>query len=385
MESVLKGLFLKMSLNITRLNLTWNTCRLRSLRNPGNLHTASYTFLTLMSVLLYPCVGSTEAATREYWIAAEKVEWNYAPSGQNLIRPAMGLDVWGKALVYEKYRYIQYTDGTYTTQVEQPVWMGILGPQLHAVEGDSVRVHFLNRADKPLSIHVHGLQYDEANEGADMKGSGAAVPPGGKFIYHWEADSDAAPGPNDPSSIVWLYHSHVNAVTEVYDGLIGTIVVTKKGMERAVNDPRPKDIDKAFTTLFLVFNENGRTIVKSGQRAGYDSPEEAEEGNLKHAINGYIFGNLQGLEVEQHDKVRWYLIGLGTEVDMHTAHWHGQTVLNAGKRTDVVELLPGTMVTVDMTAKTSGNWLYHCHVADHITAGMNTRWRVVPRSPENTH
>ena len=378
MESALKGPFLKMSLNLMRLKLT-NTCQLRSLLNPGNLQSTSYTFLTLMSVLLYLCTSAAEAETREYWIAAEKVEWNYAPSGQNLIRPAMGLDVWGKALVYEKYRYIQYTDDTYTTQVEQPVWMGILGPQLHAVEGDSVRVHFLNRADKPLSIHVHGLQYDEANEGADMKGSGAAVPPGGKFIYHWEADSDAAPGPNDPSSIVWLYHSHVDAVTEVYDGLIGTVVVTKKGMERAANDPHPKDVDKAFTTLFLVFNENDRKIIKSGQSADYDSPEEAEEGNLKHAINGFIFGNLQGLEVEQSDRVRWYLIGLGTEVDMHTAHWHGQTVLNAGKRTDVVELLPGTMVTVDMTAKTPGNWLYHCHVADHITAGMNTRWQVVPK------
>ena len=173
-------------------------------------------------MILYLPTGSVEAATREYWIAAEKVEWNYAPSGQNLIRPNMGLDVWGKALVYEKYRYIQYTDNTYTTRVEQPTWMGILGPQLHAVEGDSVKVYFLNRADKPLSIHVHGLQYDEDNEGADMKGSGAAVKPGSTFTYHWEADSDAAPGPNDPSSIVWLYHSHVDAVTEVYDGLIGT-------------------------------------------------------------------------------------------------------------------------------------------------------------------
>ncbi|MXY26556.1 multicopper oxidase domain-containing protein [Candidatus Poribacteria bacterium] len=339
----------------------------------------SYKLIAFTSVLLFYCTTFVEATTREYWIAAEKVEWNYAPSGENLIRPAMGLDVWGKALVYEKYRYIQYTDDTYTTQVEQPVWMGILGPQLHAVEGDSVKVHFLNRADKPLSIHVHGLQYDEDNEGADMKGSGAAVQPGSTFTYHWEADSDAAPGPNDPSSIVWLYHSHVDAVTEVYDGLIGTIVVTKKGMERSIDDPRPKDIDKAFTTLFLVFDENGRKIVKNGQREEYESTEEAEEGNLKHAINGFIFGNLQGLEVEQGDKVRWYLIGLGTEVDMHTAHWHGQTVLNTGKRTDVVELLPGSMVTVDMTAKTPGNWLYHCHVADHITAGMNTRWRVVPK------
>ena len=379
MKSALNLEFLKMSLNIINVNLTESGCKPRLLFNTRNLQLAFYTFLVFTSALLCFCTDSAEAETREYWIAAEKVEWNYAPSGQNLIRPSMGLDVWGKALVYEKYRYIQYTDASYTTQVEQPVWMGILGPQLHAVEGDSVRVHFLNRADKPLSIHVHGLQYNEENEGADMKGSGAAVPPGDTFTYHWEADSDAAPGPNDPSSIVWLYHSHVDAVAEVYDGLIGTVVVTKKGMERAANDPRPKDIDKAFTTLFLVFNENDRKIVKSGQSEAYESPEEAEEGNLKHAINGFIFGNLQGLEVEQDDRVRWYLIGLGTEVDMHTAHWHGQTVLNAGKRTDVVELLPGTMVTVDMTAKTPGNWLYHCHVADHITAGMNTRWRVIPK------
>ena len=379
MKVALKFYFLKMSLNIMNIKSSVCNCRLGTIFYTGNLQLTRYASLTFIGLLLCLLTSGAESATREYWIAAEKVEWNYAPSGQNLIRPEMGLDVWGKALVYEKYRYFQYTDNTYTTQVEQPVWMGILGPQLYAVEGDSVKVHFLNRADKPLSIHVHGLQYDEANEGADMKGAGAAVEPGDTFTYRWEADSDAAPGPNDPSSIVWLYHSHVDAVTEVYDGLIGTIVVTKKGMERSPDDPHPKDVDKAFTTLFLIFNENDRKIVESGQSETYESPEEAEEGNLKHAINGFIFGNLQGLEVEQHDRVRWYLIGLGTEVDMHTAHWHGQTVLNAGKRTDVVELLPGTMITVDMTAKTPGDWLYHCHVADHITAGMNTRWRVLPK------
>ncbi len=338
-----------------------------------------FVFFVGIGVLLSLYIGIAGAATREYWLAAEKVEWNYAPSGQNLMHPKTGLGVWGKALVYQKYRYIQYTDGTYTTRVEQPEWMGILGPQLHAVEGDSLTVHFRNLADKPLSIHVHGLQYDEQNEGADMKGPGAAVGPGSTFTYHWEVNSDAAPGPSDPSSIVWLYHSHVDAVTEVYDGLIGTIVVTKKGMERSEADARPKDIDKTFTTLFLIFDENGREIIKSGQQTDYDSLEEAEEGNLKHTINGFIFGNLLGLEVTEGDRVRWYLVGLGTEVDMHTVHWHGQTVLNAGRRTDVVELLPGTMISVDMTAKTPGNWMYHCHVADHITAGMVTRWRVVPK------
>jgi len=152
-------------------------------------------------------------------------------------------------------------------------------------------------------------------------------------------------------------------------------------MERSATDPRPKDVDVALTTLFMIFNENGREAVKipgsvMHKKKKILNEEEEEEGNLKHAINGYIFGNLKGLTTNKNDRVRWHLIGMGTEVDIHTAHWHGKTVLEHGRRTDVVELLPTSMVSVDMVADNPGNWLYHCHVADHITAGMITRWRV---------
>ena len=59
-----------------------------------------------------------------------------------------------------------------------------------------------------------------------------------------------------------FYHSHVDSVTEIYDGLIGTIIVTKKGMQRSSTDPRPKDIDTAFTTMFMIFDENGREKIQ---------------------------------------------------------------------------------------------------------------------------
>lgn len=97
-----------------------------------------------------------------------------------------------------------------------------------------------------------------------------------------------------------------------------------------------------------------------------------------HAMNGYIFGNLSGYKVKQGEKVRWHLVGMGSEVDLHTAHWHGQTVLNHGRRTDVIELLPSSMTSVDMLADNPGTWLYHCHVTDHIAAGMSTLWSVEP-------
>jgi hephaestin len=74
--------------------------------------------------------------------------------------------------------------------------------------------------------------------------------------------------------------------------------------------------------------------------------------------------------------VRWYVIGMGTEVDLHTPHWHGNTVLINGMRTDVAELLPMSMIVADMVPDDIGTWLYHCHVNDHITAGMQALYRV---------
>jgi len=321
-------------------------------------------FLSILLLTLLITHNSVYSAERIYWIAAEKVAWNYAPSRKNLIKPGAGMGVWGKKLIYRKYRYIQYTDSNFNKIIKAPESMGILGPQIRAVEGDTIKVHFYNKTDKPLSMHPHGVNYEKKSEGADSSGKGAEVRPGEKYTYHWQADADSAPGANDPSSIVWLYHSHVDPVKESYDGLIGTIVITKKGYQRSDQDPRPKDIDVEFTTLFMVFNEN-----KANAKIQH-------EGELKHSINGYIFGNLKGLTATKGQKIRWYLLAMGTEIDMHTAHWHGKTVVENGRRTDVVELLPASMKTVDMVANNPGSWLYHCHVNDHITAGMSARWQI---------
>jgi len=100
------------------------------------------------------------------------------------------------------------------------------------------------------------------------------------------------------------------------------------------------------------------------------------EGNLMHAINGYVYGNLPGLNMKLGEKVRWHLIALGTEVDLHTPHWHGHTGLQNGRRTDVIELLPASMKTLDMNIDNTGSWMYHCHVNDHIFAGMTALYHV---------
>ena len=320
----------------------------------------------IVYVLLTYLVGfsfsiSTQAHNiREYWVAAEKTPWNFAPSEQNLIAPNDGLSVWGETLTYTKYRYIGYTDGSFATQLPQPEGMGILGPQLRAEVGDIIKVNFMNKTDRPLSMHPHGVQYNKDNEGADG-GKGANIAPGEAYTYTWVVDQAAGPGPNDPSSVVWLYHSHVMAEEETNLGLIGTIIITRLGMARSASDPTPVDVDQEFTSLFMIFNE-----------------EKDEESGLKHTINGRIFGNLKGYETGFGKRVRWHLVALGNEVDNHTVHWHGQTVLVNGRQTDVVEILPASMVSVDMVPRSAGDWLFHCHVNDHMMAGMSTRWHVLP-------
>jgi manganese oxidase len=293
------------------------------------------------------------AATRHYYIAAEDVTWNYAPSGINLLTAVPLPQPIRLNLQWPKTRFIEYTDDTFTTKKPQPDWLGILGPVIRAEVGDEVVVEFLNRGHMAHDMHPHGLHYDKNNEGSFYipYGRGDRVAPGRKFTYHWFADAGSGPGPGQPSSTVWWYHSHVDPGIEINAGLIGPIIVTAKGKAKA--DGSPKDVDREFVTSFQIFDQ------MAGKPAG-----------LLYSINGYIFGNLPGLYMKQGDRVRWYLLAMGNEIDLHTPHWHGETVTYEGRHTDVVELLPGSMKTVDMIADNPGSWMFHCHVDDHMESGM---------------
>ena len=147
-------------------------------------------------------------------------------------------------------------------------------------------------------------------------------------------------------------------------------------------------MDREFVTLFTVFDENMSWFLGENINTFAGEPETVDpedegfiESNLMHSINGYVYGNLPlaTMTMRKGERVRWYLMAMGTEVDLHTPHWHGQTVVSNGMRTDVIELLPMSMKIADMVPDSPGIWLYHCHVNDHIIAGMLARFQVVPR------
>ena len=234
-------------------------------------------------------------------------------------------------------------------------------------------------------------------------GRGAAIAPGAKFTYVWHLDETSAPLPAEPSSKAWLCHSHVAGDEEINLGLVSFIVVTDPA--RARPDGTPKDVDREMAALFMIFDESN--LSEEGEEEAEDKPvtstqtvpfhrswseiQELMEEGERHTINGLTFGNLPGLEMNQGERVRWYLFGLGSEKDFHTAHWHGLRVIEDGRRrTDAVELLPASMKVADLTADNPGSWLLHCHVAEHMDSGMYARVLVhaagspgVSRTPED--
>jgi FtsP/CotA-like multicopper oxidase with cupredoxin domain len=50
---------------------------------------------------------------------------------------------------------------------------------------------------------------------------------------------------------------------------------------------------------------------------------------------------------------------------------HGHRWVGAdGVLTDAINLGPGTYATFDWVEDNPGEWLYHCHVPDHMEGGM---------------
>lgn len=332
------------------------------------------------------------ARTRRYYIAIEPELWDFAPQGQD---PICGKPLPPPVVAQRrsgKLRYVQYTDETFGAKVIQTPRLGILGPVLRGVVGDYLVVTLINRTSRPLSMHPHGVKYDKDSEGSYYQprpGLGAAVGPGAKFTYVWHLDEDSGPLPGEPSSKGWLYHSHVNGDEEANLGLIGFIVVTDP--KRARPDGTPSDIDREHAALFMMFDESGLgeaereaaeyAALGNGPPAkSWAEVQELLAKGARAAINGHIFGNLPGLDMNEGERVRWYLFGLGSVEDFHTAHWHGLRVVEDGRRrTDNVELLPASMKVADMVADNPGSWLFHCHVAEHMLEGMFARVTVHPK------
>ena len=344
------------------------------------------TTLCALPAQLHAAPAAQAGKTRAYYVAADEVQWDYAPSGRD---EAMGMD------------FDSIAKGFTETSANH-----ILGPILHAEVVDTIKVIFKNNATHPYSMHPHGVLYLKDSEGSDYNDgtTGAditdgCVAPGSTHTYTWQVPERAGPGPNDPSSIFWLYHSHCDELRDVAAGLFGGLVITRRGM--ALPDGRPKDVDHEFVTIYIAINENESWYLDDNIIAHIPAPSKLNryefhpvtatgifgtiagtgfaDTNVKWSINGYIYGNTPMMTMKIGDHVRWYVATLGDFNNAHTPHWHGNTVMVAGQRTDVLSVTSAQMITADMVPDAPGIWLYHCHISDHMLAGMSARYQVLDR------
>jgi manganese oxidase len=357
---------------------------------------------------------SSSGKVRTYYIAADEVEWDYAPSGMNKIT-GKPFDGYAKLYVekgdhrigkvYRKAIYREYTDESFTKlKPRTPEWehAGILGPIIRGEVGDTIHVVFKNNATHACSLHAHGVFYNKDSEGAmyddGTTGNDKAddeVDPGKTHLYTWQVPERAGPGPNDPNSLVWLYHSHGNTALE--SGLIGAIIINAHGQSQA--NGRPLGVDREFVSLFMIFDENTSWYLQHNIDTYTSDPKKVnklefepadDQGNLsgagrgfaavnfKGTVNGYIYGNGPMPIMKKGEHVRWYLLTMGEGLNLHTPHWHGNVVVDRGHRTDVLTLMPAEMRTVDMVPDDPGIWLYHCHIEEHMEMGMSTMYKVEP-------
>lgn len=338
--------------------------------------------------------SQNEGKTHVYYIAADDVEWNYAPRGRNLIgTPTQENEAGSTSTTFRKAVYHEYVDASFSTLKQRPPdWehLGILGPLIRAEVGDTIKIIFKNNTKFFCSMHPHGLAYAKDSEGAlyadgspSEQKKGDAVPPGQGFTYIWTVPERAGPASGDMSSILWAYHSHFVEPRDMNAGLMGPILISAKGSTKA--DGTPKDVDREFITAFAVFDEteswyfqaNAMNRREYAQGLRFTDPAFRRQ-FLMYSINGLIEGNLPMLTMKKGERVRWYLFANGNEDDVHTPHWHGQTVIFNNMRMDMVHLEPMMMVVADMVPDNVGTWLFHCHVNDHIEGGMQTLFTVTP-------
>ncbi|CAM9677521.1 unnamed protein product [Bubo scandiacus] len=297
-------------------------------------------------------VGATKV--REHYIAAQITSWTYKPESEEKSR------LEHSDPVFKKISYREY-EVDFKKEKPANIFAGLLGPTLRAEVGDTLVVHLNNMADKPVSIHAQGVVYNKNAEGSlyDDRTSSVekrddAVLPGQVYTYMWDITEEVGPREADLPCLTYAYYSHENMAMDFNSGLIGALLICKKGSLN--EDGSQKLFDKEYVLMFGVFDEN-----KSWQKST----------SLKYTVNGYIDGTLPDLEACAYDNISLHLIGMSSKPEIFSIHINGQSMEQRHRRVSTVNLVGGASTTVNMTVSEEGRWLISSLVQKHLQAGMH--------------
>eukprot|EP00178_Gracilaria_changii_P028045 TRINITY_DN949_c1_g1_i2.p1 TRINITY_DN949_c1_g1~~TRINITY_DN949_c1_g1_i2.p1 ORF type:complete len:651 (+),score=129.52 TRINITY_DN949_c1_g1_i2:1281-3233(+) len=266
---------------------------------------------------------------------------------------------------YSKLVFRQYTSAAFTSRVRRSAHeqhLALLGPVLRAATADTLLVvlrapprSVANRS-LPLAFHIDGLR--RVGKHPLLTRPRQLL----RLRFRVTAAAEAAARAHVPSRML-LYRATLrgrgpDGSAGIYRALLGPAVVYRRGALSAHGVPT--DVQRELFAVLWVGNENRG-----------DEQRDEQESNLMHSINGRVFCALPRFHVEHGQATRLYLGAVGNEVDVHTAHLHGLVGVNAGgEHLDSVRLLPGSTAALQIVPDNVGTWLFHCHINDHLHAGM---------------
>ncbi|KAM5203194.1 coagulation factor V [Hipposideros larvatus] len=292
------------------------------------------------------------ARLRQFYVAAQGITWNYRPEPANQSSNSFATSF--KKIVYREY------DANFQQEKPQSRNSGLLGPTLYAEVGDIMRVHFKNKADKPLSIHPQGIKYNKFSEGASypdhtcpMEKMDDAVAPGREHTYEWHISEDSGPTPDDPPCLTYIYYSYENLIQDFNSGLIGPLLICKKGV--LAEDGIQKMYDKQRVLMFAVFDE---------------SKSWSPSFSLMYTVNGYVNGTMPEITVCAHDHISWHLIGMSSGPELFSIHFNGQVLEQNHHKISAITLVTATSATANMTMSPEGKWTISSLIPKHLQAGM---------------
>ena len=301
-----------------------------------------------------PARGARPGRFRQYWLQIDAFHHDLAPTGRD---DMMGVVVTGSA--YWAVGFRAYSPGWKTPlrgDDDLGANSGIPGPTLRAEVGDTVRVHVRNHDNHyrwAHSFHVHGWRYTPDSDGAWTSTTdgqpGRAIDYGDSYTYEYTVPGDAVG--------TWPYHDHAMAHAISTDPNAGPLMelAAELGMFGviAVTGHQSVTVDREFV---LFFHDLYQT----------DVPDLSQDFDC---FNGAAYlSNTPVFAARVGDRVRWRIAALGKE--FHVFHLHGHRWSDGLRSVDSQILGPSTTLTIEYTEDNPGDWLYHCHVTDHMAGGM---------------
>ncbi|KAL3864948.1 hypothetical protein ACJMK2_006589 [Sinanodonta woodiana] len=329
---------------------------------------------------------------RRYFIKIEEVEWNYASDG-NQFDSENSLTTEGSNSYlyfskengriggkYKKALYVEYTDSTFKRKKRRTNEYGLMGPLLGADVGDTVKVVLLNDASRPYSIHPQGVRFDKFNEGYSYNDSSDDptydfVEPGKQKTFFWTIPEYLEPMEKDEVCFLRYYTSAVDYVRDFHSGLIGPILICKKGTFDTQEEKR------RFVLMFSIMDENKSWYLQDNIKLfsnpstyNISSPDFVRS-NQMHCINGYMYGNVQRLVVFPGKEYKFHVMSLGSSTDIHTIYIHGRVMNVNGQTFTAYAIPPGTTATLNVNfhsdSDVGNKWALVDRVMPHLSAGVS--------------